>query len=889
MLEKVYNPSKVEKKIYELWEKRGIFRADNESKKPPFCIVIPPPNVTGSLHMGHALNNTLQDIVVRYKRMKGYNVLWLPGTDHAGIATQNVVEREIAKEGLTRHDLGREKFIERVWQWKDKYGDIIIEQLKRLGASCDWSRKKFTMDEDLSKAVREVFVRLYEEGYIYRDNYIINWCPRCQTALADIEVEHEEVDGFLYYLNYPIDKKENEYICVATTRPETMLGDTAVAVNPDDPRYRNLIGSKAIVPIIGRLIPIIADESVEMDFGTGAVKVTPAHDFKDFEIAKKHNLEIIRIMDDAGVMNENAGRFCGMDRFQCREEIIDELRNLNLLSKIERYSYLLGHCYRCKSVVEPLISKQWFVKTKPLAQEAIKAVKEGRTRIIPEGWKKIYFEWLEGIRDWCISRQIWWGHQIPAWHCNSCSKTTVSREDVLKCSHCGSNDIFRDPDVLDTWFSSALWPFSTLGWPERTKDLEVFYPTSLLVTAFDILFFWVARMMMMGIKFMGDVPFRTVYIHALIRDQEGQKMSKSRGNVIDPLIVMDKYGTDAFRFTLSAMTSPGKDIKFSESKIEGYRNFVNKLWNASRFLLMSLKDFSPSFDDFSYSLPDRWIMSRINSVIKQVTHSLEEYHFNELSHILYQFVWHEYCDWYIELIKEDLKERADFRRRSTAQHVLLKTMKAILKMLHPIMPFVTEEIWSYLPKLAHEGDCIAIESFPDEKEFPVDEEAEKEMEFLMNVIKGIRNIRAEMNIPPSTLISVHFKCADENKISLIRKYLSLIKNLAKVSETSFLKEDYEIRSAAVVITEGMEMFIPLEGIINLDEEERRLRRELNEISEELVLVQRKLANEEFLMKAPSSVIKKEKEKEKEMVEKKMKVEENLRKIIRYKGNFRNNV
>ncbi len=889
MLEKVYNPSKVERKIYSFWEEKGIFTADNESKKPPFSIVIPPPNVTGSLHMGHALNNTLQDIVVRYKRMRGYNVLWLPGTDHAGIATQNVVERELAKEGLTRHDLGREKFIERVWRWKEKYGDIIIEQLKRLGASCDWSRKRFTMDENLSKAVREVFVRLYEEGYIYRDNYIINWCPRCQTALADIEVEHEEIDGFLYYLKYPIALKANEYICVATTRPETMLGDTAVAVNPHDPRYRNLIGSLAVLPIMGRQIPIIGDESVEMDFGTGAVKVTPAHDFKDFEIAKKHALEIIRVMDDAGVMNENAGKFCGMDRFQCREEIIDELRDLNLLSKIERYSYLLGHCYRCKSIVEPLISKQWFVKTKPLAEEAIKAVKDGRTRIIPEGWKKIYFDWLEGIRDWCISRQIWWGHQIPAWDCNSCSKTTVSREAVSRCQHCGSRDIYQDPDVLDTWFSSALWPFSTLGWPDRTKDLEIFYPTSLLVTAFDILFFWVARMMMMGIKFMGDVPFRTVYIHALIRDAEGQKMSKSRGNVIDPLIVMDKYGTDAFRFALTAMASPGKDIKFSEERIEGYRNFINKLWNASRFVLISLKDFNPSFKDFSYSLPDRWIMSKTNRTIREVIRSLEEYHFNEVSYILYQFVWHEFCDWYVEIVKEDLKENSDYRRKYTAQHVLLKTIKAILKMLHPIIPFVTEEIWGYLPKLHEEKDCIAVEPFPQADEFPLDEMAEREMEFLMNIIRSIRNIRSEMNIPISSRVDVYFRGEDAYKISLIERYPSLIKNLAKVSRISFLEKGGEVRSSAVAITEGMEIFIPLEGIINLDEEERRLRKELNEISEELISVQRKLANEEFLRKAPPVVIKKEREKEKEMVEMKMKVEENLKKIIKYKGNLRNNV
>ncbi len=889
MIEKVYNPSKVERKIYSFWEGKGIFTADNESKKPPFSIVIPPPNVTGSLHMGHALNNTLQDIVVRYKRMRGYNVLWLPGTDHAGIATQNVVERELAKEGLTRHDLGREKFIERVWRWKEKYGDIIIEQLKRLGASCDWSRKKFTMDENLSKAVREVFVRLYEEGYIYRDNYIINWCPRCQTALADIEVEHEEIDGFLYYLKYPIALKENEYICVATTRPETMLGDTAVAVNPHDPRYRDLIGSLAVLPIMGRQIPIIGDESVEMDFGTGAVKVTPAHDFRDFEIAKKHGLEIIRVMDDVGVMNENAGKFCGMDRFQCREEVIEELRELNLLSNIERYSYLLGHCYRCKSIVEPLISKQWFVKTKPLAEEAIKAVKDGRTRIIPEGWQKIYFDWLEGIRDWCISRQIWWGHQIPALHCNSCLKTTVSREAVSRCQHCGSTDIYQDPDVLDTWFSSALWPFSTLGWPDRTKDLEIFYPTSLLVTAFDILFFWVARMMMMGIKFMGDVPFRTVYIHALIRDAEGQKMSKSRGNVIDPLIVMDKYGTDAFRFTLTAMASPGKDIKFSEERIEGYRNFVNKLWNASRFVLISLKDFNPSFKDFSYSLPDRWIMSKTNKTIREVIRSLEEYHFNEVSYILYQFVWHEFCDWYVEIVKEDLKENADYHRKYTAQHVLLKTIKAILKMLHPIIPYVTEEIWGYLPKLHEEKECIAIEPFPQTDEFPLDEMAEREMEFLMNIIRSIRNIRSEMNIPISSRIDVYFRGEDPYKILLIERYPSLIKNLAKVSRISFLEKGGELRSSAVAITEGMEIFIPLEGIINLDEEERRLRKELNEISEELILVQRKLANEEFLRKAPQSVIKKEREKEKEIVEMKMKVEENLKKIIKYKGNLRNNV
>ncbi|MDP2970700.1 MAG: valine--tRNA ligase, partial [Deltaproteobacteria bacterium] len=667
ILDKSYDPHQVEEKWYRFWMEQQYFRADESSNSQAYSIVIPPPNVTGVLHIGHALNNTLQDILIRFKRMEGCSVLWMPGTDHAGIATQNVVERQLMEEGLDRHALGRDKFIERVWKWKEQSGGTIINQLKKLGASCDWSRERFTMDEGLSEAVREVFVRLYQEGLIYRGHYIINWCPRCQTALSDLEVEHHEISGKLYHLRYPF-REGNRFVVVATTRPETVLGDTAVAVHPEDERYQGDIGRKVILPVLGREIPIIGDPYVDMEFGTGCLKITPAHDFNDFEIGLKHGLEQVKVIDEEGRMNEHAGPYQGLDRFVCRERIVEDFKQEGVLIKTEDYHHKVGHCYRCKTIVEPNLSLQWFVRTKPLAQPAIEAVRTGRTRIVPELWEKTYYEWMENIKDWCISRQIWWGHRIPAWYCEACGEVIVAKEEPRSCSKCGSNQLKQETDVLDTWFSSALWPFSTMGWPEETAELKVFYPTSVLVTGFDILFFWVARMTMMGLKFMGDVPFRDVYIHGLVRDEKGEKYSKTRGNVVDPLDLIDRFGADALRFTLAALTMPGSDLKLSESRTEGYRHFANKIWNASRFALMNLEALSPdamaqTHSPEEFSLPDRWIRGRLNETIRSVRKALDEYKFNEACHILYQFIWHEFCDWYLEMTKLYLYREGDQKRQ----------------------------------------------------------------------------------------------------------------------------------------------------------------------------------------------------------------------------------
>ncbi|MGZ3536945.1 MAG: valine--tRNA ligase, partial [Thermodesulfobacteriota bacterium] len=731
VLDKSYDPHQVEEKWYRYWEEQGYFRADEDSERTAYSIVIPPPNVTGVLHIGHALNNTLQDILIRFKRMDGYNALWMPGTDHAGIATQNVVEKKLLEEGLDRHTLGREKFIERVWKWKEQSGGTIIGQLKKLGASCDWSRERFTMDEGLSEAVKEVFVRLYQEGLIYRSHYIINWCPRCQTALSDLEVEHQEVLGKLYHLKYPFKERER-FVIVATTRPETMLGDTAVAVNPEDERYQGVIGKKVVLPVVNREIPVIADSYVDIEFGTGCLKITPAHDFNDFEIGLKHGLEQIKVIDEAGRMNENAGPYQGMDRFECREKMIEDFERDGILIKIEDYRHVVGHCYRCKTVVEPNLSLQWFVKTKPLAKTAIEAVRDGRTRIIPEVWEKTYFEWMENIRDWCISRQIWWGHRIPAWYCENCGQVIVAKTTPTSCPNCGSNRLIPETDVLDTWFSSALWPFSTMGWPKETKLLKRFYPTSVLVTGFDILFFWVARMMMMGLKFMGDVPFRDVYIHGLVRDERGEKYSKTRGNVVDPLDLIDRYGADALRFTLTALTMPGSDLKLSESRTEGYRHFANKIWNASRFVLMNLEEFdlgvmTGEVSPEAFNLPDRWIRGRLNQVIREVRRSLEEYKFNEACHVLYQFIWHEFCDWYLELSKLSLYKGGNEQKRDLTKLTLLEVLDATLRSLHPFMPFITEEIWQQLPRQGEKAS-IMIAEFPNPDDRYEDASVASEME-----------------------------------------------------------------------------------------------------------------------------------------------------------------
>lgn len=849
-MDKVYNPHEIEVRWYKLWIEKGYFVADNTSENPHFSMVIPPPNVTGSLHMGHALNNTLQDIVTRFKRMAGFNTLWVPGMDHAGIATQNVVEREIAKEGLNREMLGREKFVERVWEWKEQSGGAIIEQLKRLGSSCDWSRERFTMDEGLSRAVREVFVRLYNEGLIYRDNYIINWCPRCKTALSDLEAEHEETGGFLYHIRYPLADGDG-YLTVATTRPETMFGDTAVAVNPDDERYKKFIGKYVILPIAEKKIPVIGDAYVDTSFGTGVLKVTPAHDLNDFEIGKRHGLEVVKVMDDEGRMNKHAVHYDGMDRFECRDKAVEELKQKGLLEKLEPYALGVGKCYRCKTVVEPSLSLQWFLKMKPLAEPAIEAVRNHKVRIIPEMWEKVYFEWMENIRDWCISRQIWWGHRIPVWYCDACNSTYVSVEDLNTCEVC-KGELRQESDVLDTWFSSGLWPFTTLGWPEHTKDLKTYYPTSLLITGFDILFFWVARMIMMGLRFMGDVPFREVYIHALVRDAEGKKMSKSKGNVIDPLTMIDQYGTDAFRFSLTMMAAQGRDILLSEERIEGVRNFVNKIWNASRLTLSLLENVSdvPS-EGMSTFLPDRWIRSRAQKVIREVTESIDTYKFNEVATILYNFIWHEFCDWYLELIKPNLYGKVRIFDDTITRRELYRTLLDILKLMHPVMPFITEEIYQKLPD--NPCESIMISPFPVFDENEVDEESESEMDLIMGIIDVIRNIRGETGIAPNVKIEAILRA--NGHTPLLQEYEFYIKELAKVEHLSFTT-DRAPEKAAIGIYKDVEIFVPIKDLIDVPKELARIEKELSKINGELERLFNKLNNTSFLEKAPSEVIEK---------------------------------
>ena len=877
VLSKVYEPHQVEEKWYQFWLDKGYFRADENGSDKTYTIVIPPPNVTGSLHMGHALNNTLQDILVRYKRMCGFNTLWMPGMDHAGIATQNVVEKQLSSEGISREDLGRKKFVERVWQWREKYGGIIIQQLKRLGASCDWERERFTMDAGLSRAVREVFVSLYEEGLIYKGDYIINWCPRCNTALSDLEVEHDEVKGKLYFIKYPVvDSKK--LVVVATTRPETMLGDTALAVNPNDKRYQKLIGKRAILPILNREIPIIADEYVDMKFGTGALKITPAHDPNDFDIGNTHGLERIKVIDNDGVMNGQAGPYEGLDRFRCRDKILKDLKKIELVKKVEDYNHQIGHCYRCKTVVEPFISKQWFVKVKPLAERALEAVEKGETTIVPKNWEKTYFEWMRNIRDWCISRQIWWGHQIPAWNCKECGKVTVAREDPDMCVYCQSKNIEQEEDVLDTWFSSALWPFSTSGWPDKTKELSLFYPTSVLVTAFDILFFWVARMMMMGLKFMGEVPFKEVYIHAIVRDVEGKKMSKSKGNVIDPLTVMDQYGTDAFRFTLAALAVQGRDVRLAEERIKGYRNFANKIWNASRFALMNLEGYNANNIDSSIvssSLVDKWIVSRLHRLIREVEETLRDYKFNELAHLIYHFIWHEFCDWYLELIKPVLNQRDDNESKLATQHTMIRVLANSLQLLHPIMPFITEEIWQKLPTTQ---ESIMISPYPECDLKKIDGDAEKKMDLIIDVVNNIRNVRWEMNVPPSQMVEVILFSKNHESLEILQDCKGYIESLGKADSVIISDSVTKPKSAATAVAQDVEIFLPLKGVIDFAEEERRLKKEIGKTMKDLDSVNKKLSNEDFLAKAPEDIIEKEKVKAGDLKEKQEKLEKGLNRI-----------
>ena len=869
LLDKGYNPGNVEKKWYAVWEQEQLFAAAETSSKPCYAIVIPPPNVTGVLHMGHALNNTMQDVLCRYRRLKGDNVLWMPGTDHAGIATQNVVERQLAAEGLTRHAVGREQFIEKVWEWKHQSGNAIINQLKSLGASCDWERERFTMDAGLSAAVRKVFVQLYREGLIYQGDYIINWCHRCHTALADLEVEHEDIDGNLYHIRYPF-ADGTGFIVVATTRPETMLGDTAVAVNPDDERYADISATHVILPLLDKKIPIIRDRYVDMSFGTGGLKITPAHDPNDFEIGRKHDLPSVKVINDDGFMTAEAGRFEGLDRAACRDAVLKALEADGLLEKIEPYRHSVGHCYRCKEVVEPNLSRQWFVKAKPLADKAIAAVKNGQTRIIPKTWEKTYYDWLENIRDWCISRQIWWGHQIPAWTCAQCGEMVVDLEAPSVCPGCRGTEMVQDTDVLDTWFSSALWPFSTMGWPEKTDLLKTFYPTSALVTGFDILFFWVARMMMMGIHFMGEIPFKDVYVHALVRDEKGKKMSKSKGNVIDPLTVIESYGTDAFRFTLAAFAVQGRDVKMSEKRVEGYRHFVNKLWNAARFSLMHIQDAGGEIARDRLSLADRWILSRLSRLSDKVAAALDDYRFNEAAAALYKFVWHEFCDWYLEASKPALYgEDAD--RKKVTLDVLYRVLKNTLVILHPLMPFVTEEIWHKLP--GTEGSVMQA-AYPAGNTAGVapDEPAEAEMNLVMGIITGVRNIRGEMNIAPSRELDVQVQTPDEGQCEILSTYTDLIRNLARIGALTVSAPAEKPKTSAAVIVDGVTVLVNLEGIIDFTMEAARLDKEISKIAKELQGISKKLSNEGFLGKAPVDVIEKVKEKHRVLTEKQEKLQ-----------------
>lgn len=860
-LPSVYNPQNVEGKWYEYWKKGGYFTPSEDYSKKPFSIVMPPPNVTGSLHLGHALDNTLQDILVRWRRMQGYNVLWLPGTDHAGIATQAKVEESLAREGLSKYDLGREKFLEKVWEWKNLYGSRITSQLSLLGSSCDWTRERFTMDEGCSRAVREVFVNLYEKGLIYQGDYIINWCPRCHTAISDIEVEHEDTDGYLWHIKYPVEN-EDAYLVVATTRPETMLGDTGVAVHPEDERYKHLIGKNVILPLVNRTIPIFADEYVDKEFGTGAVKVTPAHDPNDFEMGLRHNLDQIVVMDKYGVMNENAGRYQGLERSECRKAIVKDLEERGYLVKVEPHNHAVGHCQRCDTVVEPMVSKQWFVKMKPLAEPAIKAVLDGEIRFIPERFTRIYINWMENIRDWCISRQLWWGHRIPVWYCQSCGEVICSKEDPTECTKCSSTDLKQDEDVLDTWFSSALWPFSTMGWPDKTHDLEYFFPTSVLVTGRDIIFFWVARMIFSSLEHTGKIPFRDVNIHGLILDGQGRKMSKSLGNGIDPIEVIEKYGADTLRFSLITGVTPGNDVRFHWEKVENTRNFANKIWNASRFVLMNLEGYEKiELDIDKMGLPDRWIISRLNLTIKEVTRLLEQYDTGEAARRLYDFIWDEFCDWYIELAKPRLFRPKSADEKLLVQNVLVEVLVTVLRLLHPFMPFVTEEIYQYLP--GH-TETIMLDSWPEADDKRILAGALEEMQHIMQVIRAIRNIRAEFNISPGAKISTIILVNDETKREVFAQNKFYVEELANLSEAKIVEEMKDKPKQAVSsLTAWAEIYVPLEGVIDIDKELARLNKELAQVESELAKAENKLKNENFLSRAPEEVIEKEKNKAEE--------------------------
>lgn len=870
-LEAKYEPKKVEDKIYKFWSDNNLFHANINKDKKPYTIVIPPPNITGKLHMGHALDETLQDILIRFKRMQGFEALWVPGVDHASIATEAKIVEQIKKEGLTKEELGRENFLKRAWDWKEKYSNTILNQLKKLGSSCDWSKARFTLDEGCNKAVNHVFVKLYKKGLIYKGERIINWCPHCKTSISDAEVEFKEQQGSFWHIKYPLADKSG-YLELATTRPETMFGDTAVAVNPNDERYKKFIGKTLILPIIGREIPVIADDYVDPAFGTGVVKITPAHDPNDFEVGLRHNLPIIKIMNNNAVLNKNAGKYCNLDRYEARKKVVEELKELGLLVDIKPHTHNVGTCYRCNTTVEPVVSKQWFVKMQPLAKPAIDAVKNSETKFIPERFSKIYFHWLENIKDWCISRQLWWGHRIPVWYCQDCGEVIVSENAVKTCPKCGSSNLKQDEDTLDTWFSSALWPFSTLGWPEKTKELEYFYPTSTLVTGYDIIFFWVVRMIFSALEHTGEVPFENVFIHGLVRDSQGRKMSKSLGNGIDPLEIIEKYGADALRFSLATGNSPGNDMRFTEEKIEASRNFANKIWNAARFIHMNIDNF-----DIKDKLPknlqieDKWIISRFNNLSHEINYNLEKFELGVAVQKIYDFIWEEFCDWYIELAKIRLNNEDDEKLKNNTRQVLVWVFNGILKLLHPFMPFITEEIWQTMP---HEGKAIAVAKFP---EFDKNNEYIKEQENIseiMQLIKAVRNLRANMNVKPSKKADVYIEtnCPEIFSIGEI-----FIKKLA-FANNIFIKPKFDLKNTVTAVTSNAKVHILTDELINKEEEISRLSKKLEKLKNEIKPCLNKLQNEAFINKAPKEIVEKTKQKYAKLNEQQLLLQQSLNEL-----------
>ena len=875
-LSTVYEPQAVEEKWYQYWQEQGYFHAEVNPKREPFTIVIPPPNITSALHIGHAMDNAMQDIIIRQKRMQGYEALWMPGTDHASIATQVKIEEALAKEGLTRYDLGREKFLERAWAWYDKYGGEIVNQLKKIGCSCDWDRIRFTMDEGCSRAVREAFVKLYDQGLIYRGSYITNWCPSCQTVISDDEVEHEDHASHIWHFRYPLADGSGS-IEVATTRPETMLGDTAIAVHPEDQRYQSLLGKEVLLPLMDRLIPIVADDYVDPEFGTGAVKVTPAHDPNDFAIGMRHQLAHVVVIGKEGKMTAEAGKYEGLDRYEARKAVIADLDSGGCLVKIEPHQHAVGHCYRCHSVIEPLVSLQWFVKMEPLAKPAVEAVKQGETKFVPERFTRIYYHWMENVHDWCISRQLWWGHRIPVWYCQDCGEVIASTEEPTSCSKCQSARLEQDTDVLDTWFSSALWPMSTLGWPDETPELEYFFPTNVLVTGYDIIFFWVAKMIFTSLHFKGEVPFQDVLLHGLIRDGEGRKMSKSLGNGIDPLEVIEQYGADTLRWSLLFGTTMGNDSRYYQEKIEAGRNFANKLWNASRFVLMNLDGFQAELIDIdnNLELADRWILSRMNQVTEEVSHHLNTYNFGEAMRSLYEFTWNEYCDWYIEIAKSRLYG-ADVAAQNTVKSVLAHVLEQTLRLLHPFMPFITEEVWQHLPQAS---ESIMVAAWPAYEEELKDEPAERAMHMVMEAIRAVRNIRSELGVVPSRRVECHIHAASAEEQGLLNRAASYFRKLAGISELTIgLFGDAKPTQTMSAVVTGAELYLPLSGLIDIAQEVKRLQMELETLNQEVLRGEKKLGNPGFVNKAPADVVEKEREKLADWQQKRQRVEERIKEL-----------